>query len=140
MHDAPPESVQPINGLVIDADSRTVRFAGSRCRHCAEIVFPALRDCPQCVRSDVMEPYVLTGHGALRDFVVAERGPAGFAVPYVQSWIRLDDGPLVFSIIESHDPRSFAGPRGAPVTLIPATFAVGAFIGWRAVLDADDAA
>ena len=139
MHEAPPELAEPISGLLIDHDSEAVTFAGSRCRHCGEIVFPALRDCPLCVRSDVMEPYVLAGHGVIRDFVVAERGPAGLAVPYVQAWVRLDDGPVIFSIIDWDDPRAFTGPRGAPVTLIPATFAAGPFIGWRAVLDAQAA-
>jgi uncharacterized OB-fold protein len=140
MHEAPPELAEPISGLLIGQDSQAVTFAGSRCRHCGEIVFPALRDCPLCVRSDVMEPYVLPGHGVIRDFVVAERGPAGLAVPYVQSWVRLDDGPVIFSIIDCDDPRAFTGPRGAPVTLIPATFATGSFIGWRAVPDTQAAA
>jgi uncharacterized OB-fold protein len=135
VHEAPPKLAEPISGLLIGQGSQAVTLAGSRCRDCGEVVFPALLDCPLCVRSDVMEPYVLAGHGVVRDFVVAERGPAGFAVPYVQSWVRLDDGPVIFSIIDCDDPRAFTGPRGRPVTLIPASFADGSFIGWRAVLD-----
>ena len=72
---------------------------GSKCGACGEVVFPELLDCPACLGFGTMAPARLVGRGHLRDFVVAERGPAGFAVPYIQAYVKLVDGPVVFSTI-----------------------------------------
>jgi uncharacterized OB-fold protein len=76
----------------VDPVSDRLWLHGSRCRNCGEVLFPASRDCPACVQPDVMEDVDLVGHGTLRDYVVAERGPEEFPVPYVQSWVKLDHG------------------------------------------------
>lgn len=112
-------------------------LAGSRCRNCQEVLFPAVRDCPVCVQPDVMEDYQLRGHGKIRDYVIAERGPEGFDVPYVQAWLSLDDGPAVFSIIETAEPRAFSLEIGSPVTMVRRHFGNGesSFTGWKSVPD-----
>jgi uncharacterized OB-fold protein len=115
-------------------------LAGSRCRNCKEVLFPAVRDCPVCVQPGVMEDYRLRGHGTIRDYVIAERGPEGFDVPYVQAWLTLDDGPSIFSIIETAEPRAFGMEIGAPVTMVRRRFGTGesSFTGWKAVPDSAD--
>ncbi|HVW45280.1 MAG TPA: zinc ribbon domain-containing protein [Amycolatopsis sp.] len=129
----------PIEDLVAEVPGSTrCVLAGSRCRRCKEVLFPAMRDCPVCLEPDVMEGYQLAGHGTISDYVVAERGPEGFPVPYVQAWLKLDDGPVVFSIIETPDPRS---PEhltlGSPATMVRRRFGAdgSAFTGWKFVPD-----
>jgi uncharacterized OB-fold protein len=73
---------------------------GSRCSLCQEVVFPAMLVCPYCVTHASMRPQRLRGRGRLHQFVVTQRGPSGFPVPYVQAYVRLDDGPLAYSMIE----------------------------------------
>lgn len=124
---------------LISTDESGVFLGGSRCVHCGEVVFPALTDCPLCAEPNVMEPHRLFGHGTLRDYVLAERGPEGFDVPYIQAWVTLDDGPVIYSTIVSHDPRNFDAEKDSPVTMVLAQFGSGdrAFTGWKFTLDGD---
>jgi hypothetical protein len=43
--------------------------------------------------------------------VVSERGPSGFSVPYIQAYVRLVDGPVVFTTIGGIDPLEGASLR-----------------------------
>lgn len=114
---------------------------GSVCTVCREVVFPVMRDCPLCARPDVMVPHRLSGRGFLRDVVLTERGPAGFAVPYLQANVSLDDGPTIYSMVGTTDAR---GPGARPGTrvrlqrgLIRSDGAVDV-MGWIAVPESDD--
>lgn len=120
-----------------DSATGALILSGSRCRRCGEVLFPAIRDCPVCLEPDVMDDFELAGHGTLRDYVVAERGPEGFEVPYVQAWVKLDDGPIVFSIVETADPRGFDRALGTPVTMVGRRFGSdeSGFQGWKCVAD-----
>jgi uncharacterized OB-fold protein len=57
-----------------------------------------------------MDPFTMAGRGTLVDFVVVERGPAGYAVPYVQAYIKLLDGPKIYSMLSGVEPTE-TGPR-----------------------------
>lgn len=107
MTEAPGRPSRPIaEGLFEqDGDTGVWRLLGSRCCRCDEVVFPAMRDCPNCVGHDTMRPCRLDGRGVIRDFVVVHRGAEGFPVPYVQSFIKLDDGPVIYSNIDGVDPE-----------------------------------
>jgi uncharacterized OB-fold protein len=120
-----------------DPATSAITLLGSRCRGCGEVLFPAMRDCPVCVEPDTMVQLEVLGHGVLRDYVISERGPDRFEVPYVQAWIKLDDGPVVFSIVETPDPRGFDVPLGSPVTMIGSDFATETppFRAWKCQLD-----
>jgi uncharacterized OB-fold protein len=82
-------------------------------------------DCPRCLSYASMQPFELAGRGRIRDFIVATRGPSGFPVPYVQAYVELDDGPIVYSTLdcEPDDPALEVGrsvvltgpPRAVPV-------------------------
>jgi uncharacterized OB-fold protein len=130
-----PETIEQL--VRADPQTGALTLLGSRCRICGEVLFPPLLDCPVCLLPDVMEGSQLAGHGRLRDYVVAERGPEGFDVPYVQAWIELDDGPVVFSIIDTADPRSFDLALGVSVTMVSRQFRLGGsfFLGWKCVVD-----
>jgi scaffold protein (connect acetoacetyl-CoA thiolase and HMG-CoA synthase) len=85
---------------------------GSRCKKCGEVVFPRMADCPNCMSRDTMDPHLLAGRGRLQNFVVARRGPQGFTVPYIQAYVRLEDGPVVYGNligVDLDDPRIVPG-------------------------------
>jgi uncharacterized OB-fold protein len=65
-----------------------------------------------------MIPFELAGKGALVDFVVAERGPAGFAVPYIQAYIKLDDGPTVYSMLANVEPTELGPQIGESMEMV----------------------
>jgi uncharacterized OB-fold protein len=106
-------------GLFVEGDGGAGLpwLLGSRCSRCAEVVFPRMRDCPNCIGHDTMEPCRLRGHGRLRDFVVAQRGPTGFAVPYVQAYVKLDDGPVVYTNLVGVEPDESAIEPGIEVEM-----------------------
>ena len=83
-----------------DRETGTWWLLGSGCSRCEEVVFPAMRDCPNCVSRDTMRPKRIRGHGVVRDLAVVHRGAKGFAVPYVQAFVKLDDGPVIYSTLE----------------------------------------
>lgn len=89
---------------------------GCVCVDCGEVVFPFMRDCPRCVTPDTMRPKRLTGAGVITDFVVAHRGATGFRVPYIQSYVLLDDGPIIYSMIDA-PPSEDAIAVGERVTM-----------------------
>jgi uncharacterized OB-fold protein len=116
--------------LVIDGPAPQLR--GSRCSVCAEVVFPPLLDCPLCLRRDSMQPMALRGLGLVDRYTVAERGPEGFDVRYIRAWVRLHDGPLVFSMLTDADPRDLRVRVGSEVTMgiAPIGAATALELGW----------
>jgi uncharacterized OB-fold protein len=108
---------------------------GSKCTRCQEVVFPALTDCPACLGFETMRPHRLEGRGRLVSCVVSERGPTGFNVPYVQAYVRLVDGPVIFTTISAIDPRDASSLRAGDelVMSIEAIRRMGdtEIIGWK---------
>jgi uncharacterized protein len=109
-----PDSVRLVGEGLFDWPPSTSQTAGplhgARCSRCQEIVFPHLLDCPLCMQPEVMEPYDVRGAGTLVDFVITQRGPAGFAVPYVQGYVKLDDGPTIYSMLTGVEATE-SGPK-----------------------------
>lgn len=92
-------------GLFEDgAGERPPVLLGSKCSRCSEVIFPAQLDCPACLGFGTMEPTMLEGRGHLVSCVVSDRGPKGFQVPYIQAYVKLVDGPVVFTMITGLDP------------------------------------
>jgi uncharacterized protein len=87
-------------GLFNAAPDQDPMLLGGRCSNCGEVVFPRVHDCPACLTYDSVKSHSIRGRGRLLRFVVAHRGPVGIAVPYIQAYIKLDDGPIIYSLIE----------------------------------------
>ena len=90
---------------------------GSKCKSCGEVVFPRVLDCPACFGFETMQEHPLEGRGHVRDFVVAYRGPSGFAVPYIQAYVKLVDGPVIFSSMTGCLPTDDALVPGQEVVM-----------------------
>lgn len=117
--DVPGRTRRPIADGLFEQDGETGAWwlLGSRCSRCAEVVFPSMNDCPNCVSHDTMRPHRIRGRGRVRDFVLVHRGAKGFAVPYVQSFIKLDDGPVIYSTIDGGDPEEMTLRLGTEVEM-----------------------
>jgi uncharacterized OB-fold protein len=118
---------------LIDEASPEPALVGSRCTRCGEVVFPRMCDCPNCVGHDTMEPLSLRGHGVLRDSVVAHRGPTGFNTPYVQAYVKLDDGPVVYGNLIGVEPDDAGLLSGTEVEMeigVVKTLEEVDWIGW----------
>lgn len=116
-----------------DAGTGTWWLLGSRCSRCEEVVFPAMSDCPNCVSHDTMRPFRIAGRGRLRDFVVVHRGASGFSLPYVQAFIALDGGPVIYSNLEGVEPDDSRIEIGAEVEMhigVVKTIDDVEYIGW----------
>jgi uncharacterized OB-fold protein len=84
----------------VDMDSNAAVLLVSRCSRCDEVVFPRMQDCPNCVGQDTMRPDRVSGRGRLQDFVIAQRGPTGFRTPYIQAYVKLDSGLVIYGNVE----------------------------------------
>jgi uncharacterized OB-fold protein len=76
-----------------------------------------MQDCPNCISKGTMLPDRVPGNGALQDFVVAERGPVGFHTPYVQAYVKLDSGPVIYGNLDVADPDDEGIAAGRRVTM-----------------------
>ncbi|MBY4947703.1 OB-fold domain-containing protein [Cupriavidus respiraculi] len=81
-----------------------VRLKGGRCLSCGHVFFPLQRyGCEQCgAHGDALAPALLDGHGTLlaRATVHMHARPERVA-PFVIGTVRLDDGPLVRTLLDT---------------------------------------
>jgi len=70
------------------------RLEGQRCAACGKVQFPPRASCRTC-RERHLEPYRLSGRGAVFSHAEVAQAPRGFAAPYVVALVRLEEGLLV---------------------------------------------
>jgi uncharacterized OB-fold protein len=105
--------------FTVPSDDDGLLLKGSRCDRCGEVVFPAMLDCPLCAMPDCMSPTMLPAQGHVVDTILTERGPQGFPVPYIQAYIKLQDGPVIFTVLDIDDPREAHVQAGTLVAGYP---------------------
>jgi uncharacterized OB-fold protein len=59
----------------------------------------------------------LSGDAVIDRFCVSQRGPRRFSPPYVQSYVRLAEGPLIFTQIRGVTEADPPLRRGEPVRM-----------------------
>ena len=91
---------------------------GSKCDLCGIITFPQRKVCPACVKGDTTKPIPLSGKGKIDSFSISHVAPPGIKAPYIQSWIKLAEGPRIFSIITGCDPSEKALTIGMDVEFV----------------------
>lgn len=72
---------------------------GSRCTVCSYTTFPRKTVCVKCRRDDTMETLRLGPYGTLVNFAVMRVGPPDFPPPYTVGYVRMKEGPVVFTQI-----------------------------------------
>jgi uncharacterized OB-fold protein len=78
---------------------------GSRCSSCGYFAFPPLVICPKCLSKEEMIRVRLSNEGVLENFSVVWQAPKGFTAPYVQAFVRLPEGLLIFTHLVGFDPK-----------------------------------
>jgi uncharacterized OB-fold protein len=80
---------------------------GSRCPICALVMFPRFWICPRCLDRDrPPDALRLSGRATLDRYCVAQRGPRAFHPPYIQSYVKLEEGPVIYSLVTGVDPHA----------------------------------
>jgi len=100
-----------------DSPSDKSYLMGSKCRVCGSVVFPKRPICPVCVKENTMEDIPLGTRGTIVEFCVSKVAATGFFAPCIHSWIRLKDGPKVFSTITGTEVSEEAVKVGMEVEL-----------------------
>ena len=96
----------------------TPHLIGSKCRICGHVAFPPKVVCPACVTNGSMDEMQLSSKGKIDTFSVLHVGAPGFKVPYILSWVILDEGPRVLSLITGCEPSEDSIEIGTKVELV----------------------
>ena len=91
---------------------------GAKCSICNYICFPPKLVCVKCLRNDSMKQIKLSPFGTLETFAVMQIAPPGFTAPYIIGHVRLDDGPLVFTLLTQCEVRDDALEIGEKMELV----------------------
>lgn len=90
--------------VIPEAAGQAPYLVGNRCRRCGNLFFPPRAVCPACLRDDTLEPHPMGSQGTLETFSIVFQAPPGFEAPYLLGFIRLDEGPVIFSLLADCDP------------------------------------
>ncbi len=91
---------------------------GSRCEVCNQVTFPKMEVCPRCLRRGTMREKLLKGRGKLDTFTIVNAALPGFKAPSIQAYIRLDEGPLIWSLITDVEPNEKFLKSGMDMELV----------------------
>jgi uncharacterized OB-fold protein len=108
---------------------------GSRCEKCGYIAFPKATICRSCMRDDTMREVHIGRKGKLDTFTISMQGPPGFAAPYIQAFVTLEEGIRIFTHIEGCKPEPDALKIGQELELVIGKIKTDAqgndVIGWK---------
>ena len=107
-------------GLFHMAESSADRsyLIGSKCNVCDYTSFPRKTVCVKCRRDDTMETLKLGAYGTLENFAVMRVGPPDFPPPYTVGYVRMKEGPIIFTQITGCGTADDALEIGAEMELV----------------------
>ncbi|WP_078428263.1 Zn-ribbon domain-containing OB-fold protein [Alkalihalobacterium alkalinitrilicum] len=88
---------------------------GSSCKDCGDIHFPPKGACPNCLVNHTLEKINIGQKGYISSYSILHVAPIGFPIPHIQAMVKLEEGPLVFSILNINETDDLA--IGQPVEL-----------------------
>ena len=91
---------------------------GSKCKMCGYAAFPKKVVCVRCLRDDTMDDVRLGPYGTLETYAVMRVGPPDFPPPYMVGYVRVKEGPLIFSQITGCDVEDDALELGQEMELV----------------------
>lgn len=108
---------------------------GSKCKICDYTSFPLKTVCVKCRRDDTMEELKLGPYGILENFALMRVGPPDFSPPYMVGYVRMMEGPVIFSQITGCEAEDDALEIGAEMELVFETVKKDSkgnnLIGWK---------
>lgn len=91
---------------------------GSRCGDCGHVAFPPREVCPACLNDGNIRQVPLSRKGQIDTYTVSRVAPPGFEAPYIQAFVRLPEGPRIFTLITDCPPVEGALEIGQEVELV----------------------
>jgi uncharacterized OB-fold protein len=91
---------------------------GSKCSLCGNVTFPKMKVCPRCAKKDTMTEVHPSGRGKLDTFSIVNAALPGFKAPSIQAYIKLAEGPKIWSLITGVEPDGKALKIGMDVELV----------------------
>ena len=91
---------------------------GSKCNVCGNVVFPKMHVCSRCGKKDTMTEIHLGGRGKLDTFSIVNAALPGFKTPSIQAYVKLEEGPRIWSLITGVEPDEKALRIGMDVELV----------------------
>lgn len=96
----------------------TPYLIGTRCTLCGYTSFPPKQICIKCRRDNTMTEVKLGPKGKLETFAVMQVGTTDFPAPYTIGFVRLEQGPSVFSLITGCKPTDDSLVIGQDMILV----------------------
>jgi len=84
-------------GVIVFPENDEPYIAGSRCKQCGVLHYPAKPLCTGCY-SEETEPAQLSRDGTIYCFTVVNLGVKGVKTPYILAWVDLDESRLAAQI------------------------------------------
>lgn len=92
--------IWPYENLYYKNKNGSPYLIGSKCKNCNHVSFPKRNVCPVCVSRDSMEDVELSNVGKIETFSIMHVGAPGFQVPYIVGYVKIPEGPKIFTIIQ----------------------------------------
>lgn len=92
---------------------------GSTCKECGDTHFPPKGACPNCLKNNTLEEVKIGQKGRISSYSILHVAPPGFPVPHIQAMVKLEEGPLVFSILNTDDVESVSLDQPVRLTIAP---------------------
>ena len=93
-------------------------FIGSRCRVCGYTGFPKKVVCVSCRRDDTMEEMKLGPYANLETYTMMMVGPPDFPPPYMIGYVKMKEGPVIFTLLTDCDVENDAPEIGEEMELV----------------------
>ncbi|MFH1169738.1 MAG: OB-fold domain-containing protein [Chloroflexota bacterium] len=77
---------------------------GGRCKACGFVTFPKKTVCVRCRRDDAMEEIKMGPEASLETYTTMQVGPPEFPPPYVIGYVKMKEGPKVFTLLSDCKP------------------------------------
>jgi len=103
---------------IAESSADSSYLIGSKCKICNYTTFPRKTVCVRCRRDDTMEELKLGPRGTLENYAVMRVGPPDFPPPYMLGYVRMKEGPIIFTQITGCGTEDDALEIGAEMELV----------------------
>lgn len=91
---------------------------GSKCNNCGYVSFPKRVVCPSCLKDDTMKEVRLSGKARLDRFTVAYQAPVGLKAPYIQAYVQLEEGPMLYTLVDGVEQKAESLKLDQPMEVV----------------------
>lgn len=107
-------------GLFVEAASSDEKpyLLGNKCNKCGLTAFQKTPVCPKCQVQDTMEDTKFEGKGTLDSFSIVQAALPGFAMPSIQAYINIENGPKIWTLITGCEPTEDSLTLGMEMEMV----------------------